>query len=239
MHKQIKILSTKILNTDVIEQAASDNISIECIPFIKTKYIADVDLQQQINGSGTPLKYVIFTSANAVRAVAQNLANQPAWDIFCISGSTKKAVQQLFPDSEILESAPYGDILANKILQRKEVGEVLFFCGNRRLDTIPQTLSNAGIVVRELVVYGTVLTPVKIDSAYDGVLFFSPSAAESFFQLNRLSQNSIVFAIGETTADALRKHCNDVRISAETTQQGVLKLVKESFLQQGNYDEKR
>jgi uroporphyrinogen-III synthase len=239
MHNQIKILSTKILNTDVIEQAASDNISIECIPFIETKYIADVDLQQQINWSGTPTKHVIFTSANAVKAVTQNLEDRPAWDIFCISGSTKKAVQQFFPGSEILEYAPYGDILANKILQRKEVSEVLFFCGSRRLDTIPKTLSNAGVVVRELVVYETILTPVKIDSAYDGVLFFSPSAVESFFQLNRLNSDTSVFAIGETTADALRKHCIDVRVSAETTQQGVLKVVKESFLQQGNYDEKR
>ncbi len=239
MYNQIKILSTKILDTDIIEQAASDNISIECVPFIETKYIADVDLQQQINGLGILLKDVIFTSANAVKAVAQSLANPPAWGIFCISGSTKKAVQQFFPGSKILGSAPYGDILADKILQRKEVSEVLFFCGSRRLDTIPQTLSNAGIAVQELVVYETTLTPVKIDSAYQGILFFSPSAVESFFQLNRLSSDTTVFAIGETTADALRKHCDDVRVSAETTQQGILKVVKESFLQQGNYDEKR
>ena len=41
---------------------------------------------------------------------------------------------------------------------------------------------------------------------YDGILFFSPSAVNSFFSLNKINEQTQIFAIGKTTADAIHKH---------------------------------
>jgi uroporphyrinogen-III synthase len=56
-----------------------------------------------------------------------------------------------------------------------------------------------------VVVYETIETPVKIDKKYNGILFFSPSAARSFFSINKIDTDTVLFAIGTTTAVELRK----------------------------------
>jgi uroporphyrinogen-III synthase len=62
--------------------------------------------------------------------------------------------------------------------------------------------------VKEIVVYKTIATPKKIEKKYDGILFFSPSAVKSFFQENKLDDQTILFAIGNTTADEVKKFSN-------------------------------
>jgi uroporphyrinogen-III synthase len=49
-----------------------------------------------------------------------------------------------------------------------------------------------------------------IDKVYDGILFFSPSAVESFFSKNKLPEQTVLFAIGNTTAKTIhRRYCNN------------------------------
>src|SRR5450759_2557524 len=51
---------------------------------------------------------------------------------------------------------------------------------------------------------------------YDGILFFSPSAVNSFFSLNKINEQIQIFAIGKTTADAIHQQINKDLIIAET-----------------------
>ena len=67
----------------------------------------------------------------------------------------------------------------------------------------------AGIVVSEVVVYETTETPEAVEKEYDGVMFYSPSAVRSFFKLNALKDEAIVFAIGATTAAEAKQFCNN------------------------------
>ena len=62
--------------------------------------------------------------------------------------------------------------------------------------------------MQELVVYQTQATPVRLKKEYDAVLFFSPTAVTSFFSINTLSQQTVLFALGGTTAGALRRFSN-------------------------------
>ena len=83
--------------------------------------------------------------------------------------------------------------LAEKIIPEINDREVIFFCGNLRRNDLPDALRQKGITVREITVYQTSLTPVTIEKEYDAVLFFSPSAAESFFSKNSLPAKTVLF----------------------------------------------
>lgn len=221
---QIEILSTKFLDGAIIQQAASKNIVIDCVPFIQIKTIATPELQQQIVTTLEEKDFVIFTSANAVEAVAQEFHTKPKLNVFCISGKTRKAVEGKFPGSSIIADAPTGADLARKIIDAK-IQSAVFFCGNKRLDTIPNTLKAHQIKLTEIVVYETLLTPHKIEQDYNGVLFFSPSAVESFFNVNEPKECPIAFSFAASTYHSLQPIIKEIILSQTPSEQGMLNAV--------------
>ena len=77
-------------------------------------------------------------------------------------------------------------------------------------------LRQRGIDVNEIIVYQTINLPHKIEQEYHGILFFSPSAVQSFFQKNKLSDTTILFAIGNTTANEIKKFTNNKIIISDS-----------------------
>jgi uroporphyrinogen-III synthase len=73
------------------------------------------------------------------------------------------------------------------------------------LDTLPHGLKAAGFAVKEYIVYKTELTPRKIFRDYNVILFFSPSAVESYFSVNNWDKKMVAVSIGHTTSVALTK----------------------------------
>ena len=70
--------------------------------------------------------------------------------------------------------------------------------------------------VKEIIVYQTTTIKHSIQKLYNGILFFSPSGVESFFCNNQLTEKTILFAIGNTTAKEIKKHSdNQIVISDE------------------------
>jgi uroporphyrinogen-III synthase len=222
----IHILSTKVLGKAILEDAASKNIIIDCIPFIETKAITDIHISlTEVVGSA-----IVFTSKQAVKAVAgfSNIMSDAA--IFCISGATKNTVEKYFPQSNIKDTAADAKGLAEKIVTHKEVSSVTFFCGNKRLSTLPAILKQNGMNVNEIVVYETLLTPHKIENNYDGIAFFSPSAVQSFFSVNKPDENMVAFAIGKTTAEALQLFTNNIVQPDFPDQKSMLEKINKYFL---------
>jgi len=101
--------------------------------------------------------------------------------------------------------------------------KIIFFCGDQRRDELPAILKDHGIEVEEIVVYKTIPQTIRIDKQYDGIAFYSPSAVDSFFSVNDLNASTIVFSIGLTTSDAIRKYVDNKIIV--TTQPGKENLV--------------
>ncbi|HEX5668158.1 MAG TPA: uroporphyrinogen-III synthase, partial [Chitinophagaceae bacterium] len=65
---------------------------------------------------------------------------------------------------------------------------------------------------------------------FDGIIFFSPSAVESFFSMNQISNNTICFAIGDTTANALKQHTNNrIMVAKNPRQEDVIAMVIDHF----------
>ena len=231
-----KILSTKKLEASLIEKAKLNNIEIIEQAAISINIISTKEKWQEIHHSAEATsQYVVFTSSYAVQAIKSFLhfyVNTTAiqWKIFSLSGRTKESIKghlDLF--GEIIDTAQDASSLAKKIIEHK-VEKVIFFCGNKRRYELPDALKKAGIVVKELIVYNMTETAQPATDDVDGVLFFSPSAVNSFFTVNSLKKNTVCFAIGKTTAKGVSQFSNNKTIISELpNQEGVLAAVTRIF----------
>src|SRR5437762_5334677 len=206
LQNKIDILCTKAIDEALIKDAASKNIFIDASSFIRTEPIRSKEIKQEIEQAFMLTATVVFTSANAVEAVAAELGEQkPDWKIFCIGHATCQLAKKYFEKNLIAGSADNARELAGLIIHKAD-SEVIFFCGDQRRNELPDLLRKNNIRVKEMVIYQTIATPYKIEKKYDGILFFSPTGVQSFFQKNKLDNQTILFAIGNTTADEIRKY---------------------------------
>ena len=207
---KITILSTRPLQAAIVNKAAEQNIFIEAVSFIETEPIAGKDLKKNIAGFAKQSQTVVFTSMNAVETVVWYLDQvKPNWKIFCIGPATKKLATGYFGEEAITGIADSASALADEIISRKNIPAVLFFCGDKRRDELPEKLKMQGIEVNEIVVYKTIASSQQIKKKYDAILFYSPSAVASFFSANKIPGETILFAIGNTTAAEIKKFANN------------------------------
>jgi uroporphyrinogen-III synthase len=85
-----------------------------------------------------------------------------------------------------------------------------------RRATLPDALTAAGISFTEIETYETTLTPNKITATVDGLLFYSPSAVQSFLKNNKITKQTC-FCIGTTTAEALQNITDNIIIANQPT----------------------
>jgi len=89
--------------------------------------------------------------------------------------------------------------------------------------------------VKEIIVYQTTTIKHSIQKLYDGILFFSPSGVESFFCNNQLSEKTILFAIGNSTAKEIKKHSdNQIVISDQPGKEKLASKMIDFFNQKLN-----
>lgn len=204
MQPEIQILSTKKIGRSSIQGAAENNICIDELNFIKIEEKISDDMRRHILQLSLQNRNVIFTSANAARAVGKIISGKTSWNIFCIEPATKEIVQNSFKNSLIAASGKNAKELLEKITSYKSIKQIIFFCGNQRRELLPSGLKKAGINVEEIVVYKTAEEPHSLSKKYDGILFFSPSGVRSFFLKNTASPDAVFFAIGDTTAKEIK-----------------------------------
>jgi uroporphyrinogen-III synthase len=168
---------------------------------------------------------------NAVEAVADELEDQrPDWKIYSIGTTTSRLVKKHFGEEAIAGTANSASELAELIVDEREDSEVIFFCGDQRREELPEILRNNDIEVNEIVVYKTIVVHHKLSKQYHGILFFSPSAVESFFSSNKADTSTVLFAIGNTTANAIKKISNNkIIISDEPGKENLFRKMIEYF----------
>lgn len=207
---KIQILSTRPLNKSLVQEANAAGISIDELSFIETEAIQDVATQQEIEQAYLQSSTVVFTSMNAVDAVvAWQDGQQPDWVIYCMGNTTKQKLKENFGDHSVVGTANNAAELAELIAEESDAEEVIFFCGEQRRDELPAILRKKRIDVHEIIVYETIHTPHKINKTYQAILFYSPSAVSSFFSNNKIPGQTILFAIGTTTANTIQQYCNN------------------------------
>lgn len=204
-----KVLSTKGLDPSVIEKAKAHGIVIKEQEAIRIQPILTKEKWDEIFSIlEKRLEHAVFTSSNAVTALKKYLNDfvnhlPPQWKIFCLSGKTKDLLVQNEEVFGTIEGTADNAGALAKVIISKGVKEVLFFCGSKRREELPAMLKRAGVQVHEVVVYDTVETPITMEEDFGAILFFSPSAVQSFFAANQLKENTVCFAIGQTTAESI------------------------------------
>lgn len=245
----LRILSTRPLDTSLIDEAAAQGIILDIRSFIETRPITAEALNRHIRELSVHPLTAIFTSINAVEAVAgflraetgsAPLNNTLPWKIFCLGYATRTLAREYFGEEAFAEtsdsSTPFDSagVLADFIIRQGVTQEVFFFCGDQRREELPNKLQQQGIRVNEITVYSTTQIPQKTDSSYDGIVFFSPSAVHSFFSANPLPADAtLLFAIGQTTAAAIRSYCtNQIITSLSPEKTALIRQVIDHFKSQ-------
>lgn len=192
-----RVLSTKLLSPGQQQLLLNSDVSFVHANFIG---IAPLPFDQE-----DTVENAIFTSKNALRFVAKK--SVIIKNTFCV-GPKSKAMAEA-QGYLVIESANNAESLAQSIVENHARRSFVFFSGARRRDILPKILKAHKISFKEVTVYNTLLTPKTFGGSYDGVLFFSPSAVESFIEYNDLN-NTVCFCIGETTAAIAEKYSNDI-----------------------------
>ncbi|TGD58713.1 uroporphyrinogen-III synthase [Flavobacterium humi] len=220
MQNQIRIVSTKKLLSNQKQYLLNADFNVIEADFIKT-HNKPFDLNH-INNN------LIFTSQNAVLSVLEHeKADQlKSKNAFCVGLKTKELLEK--NGFNVMAYTGYAQDLAEIIALVYTEESYTFFSGNLRRDTLPDALKRAHIQYNEITVYETLLTPQKINAKADGILFFSPSAVESFLKENTI-KNEICFCIGNTTAEALEtnKIKNIVIANQPTVENTIIQCLNE------------
>lgn len=227
-----KVLTTKKL-TDELYKNADPAFELVTEEMTAIFPVEDPRTRGQVLKYAEGRRHVVFTSTHSVDIVEDILHHdnkeRPQWSVFTLEGRTKAAVIRFFPQEAIGATAANAAELAKKIIDQK-LKEVVFFCGNLRRPELPRMLAEAGIKVHEVEVYETFGTPRPIAQDYEAVLFFSPSAVDSFFLSNKLDPSVVCFTLGTTTAKALSGYTkNKVVISTGTSQEEMMDTVYSYF----------
>ncbi|WP_037318512.1 uroporphyrinogen-III synthase [Salegentibacter sp. Hel_I_6] len=169
------------------------------------------------------IKNAIFTSKKAVNAVLDKIE---AENCFCVGQKTAEVLS--YNGFHIQEIADYGKDLAETITKKYTAETFTFFCGNKRRDEIPEILEYKNVQFTEIEVYKTGLNPQSFSQEFDGILFFSPSAVQSFTAKNEL-KSAMAFCIGTTTASEAKKHTNNLIIATKPSIENVIVQVVKYF----------
>ena len=214
MAENIRILSTKILLSNQKQFLLNANLSVIEADFIETQSLP-------IEDNVTVNEALIFTSQNAVNAVLEfdTLLELKSKKVFCVGIKSKALLEE---NGFIVQAhAGYAAELAEIIYLSYTNLSFTFFSGNLRRDVLPEMLKTNGISFNEIEVYETILTPQKINSKPDGMLFYSPSGVESYLKENKIT-DEMCFCIGTTTAKALENITNNIIIANQPSVENVI-----------------
>ncbi|MFK6999591.1 uroporphyrinogen-III synthase [Flavobacterium oreochromis] len=213
MTKSIRIVSTKKLLISQKQFLLNTKLSVIDADFIsiRPKHATFETLEE----------ILLFTSQNAVKAILEfnNVEKIKNKRIFCVGNKTKVLLQN--QGFNVEATANYATELAEIISSKYPNHSYTFFSGNLRQDALPKKLKEAKIILKEIEVYETVLTPLKVKTKVDGILFYSPSGVESYLKENKIT-NEACFCIGKTTAKALEGFTKNIIIANEPSIENVI-----------------
>ncbi len=215
------ILSTKVLSEYLREQLISNRIAIRDEDFISIAY-------NQIDLKSDALDHVVLiTSKNIIESLldSNQLHVLEGKAIYCVGSSIPKlleaygiSIQQSFQNAKAL----------GEFIVQQDIKSVTFLRGNKSRPELPQLLQEHGVLLKQYKLYTTRLTPKKMEQSFDGLLFFCPSAVESYLTNHHINNEQII-CIGQTTASAVQPYSNNIMIADHQKVSSVIQKTIELF----------
>lgn len=189
-------------------------IKIECEPLISIQSAKFDPLELDPNIAW------VFSSKTAVNMVKEYTFPKT---VYCIGEKTAEAIPQA-----IIPDIPTAESLANLIVSLNEK-KVIFICGDKRRDELPNLLKLNTIQVKEVIVYKTKNIKKSVNlQGIDGLAFMSPSAVYSMNENGGFGELPC-FAIGPTTAQALESLGQNFIISKQSNAKSIVNAARQYF----------
>lgn len=214
MEDKVRVVSTKKLLPAQRQYLLNANFALIDADYIEVR-------SKAFTISAKTADYLIFSSQNAVESILANseLNALRTKKCFAVGQKTKTALET--NGFEVIALADYAAELASIICNQYADKSYTFFCGNLRKEILPEALKLAGVNFQEVEVYETMLRPQRILSKPDVILFFSPSAVESYLQSNAIT-NETCFCIGKTTAELVEKVTSQLIVANQPSVENVI-----------------
>ena len=212
-----RLLSTKKLSkaqTQLILNAGFSYVEYNAIHIEPLEFNAPKEISK-----------AIFTSQNSVRTVLSKKIQ--IQECLCVGSKTKALLEE--NGQKVTKMTENASELGNFIQKSYQNETFYFFSGTIRRDEIPNAIKNSKNSISEIKTYKTTLNLVNFSQNWDGILFFSPSGVQSYFQKNTShdSEVDIAFCIGETTQSEAKKYTPYTYIANTPTVESVIaKAVK-------------
>lgn len=199
--------------------------------------------------------WLIFTSAEAVRAVARRSAKlghrlEQAWSsllVAAVGPVTAEEVKRHKLGVNFVAQTHNGVALAQELGERVRGKKVLLPRSDRAKRDLPDALRSQGATVAEVIAYRT-LRPAESDQlkfdeianggadGADAILFFSPSAVQHYAKLvgaeklRAIQDRLATTAVGPVTAKALREAgVKRIVVASDTTAASVIDALERYF----------
>ena len=220
----MRLLSTKILSPQFRDRLIQLGCSVVEYPFIKISPLK-WELQKIENA-------LIFTSQNAIKLAFEstNISDQIRnKNCYCVGEKTKLLLEE--NDQKVVKMSKNASDLAHFIAKNCKNESFSFFCGKQRRPEIEHLLEQYDIPLKIHELYETLLTPKHFESPFDGVLFFSPSAVNSYFLKNTWPEDAYGFCIGPTTAGTLKTHTPNVLEAKNPSENHLISAIHQHYTQ--------
>ena len=210
---EFRLLSTKCLSVEQQNRLIQTGVSYSCWDYIKS---TPTDFKANPEN-----KSLIFSSQNAVKSVF-NQFRFSGNNCYCVGGKTQKLLEE--NGQKVVKMTQNASILADFILKNTKKEPFLFFTGNQRMPVIEAAFARENRSLEVVETYTSRAQP-KAMGNYDAVIFYSPSGVESYIQNNSLA-DSTSFAIGETTAQSLKKYTDNIITATQPTVEHLIAAVR-------------
>lgn len=207
----MRLLATKKLSLSLKDRLIQHGFSVVEQPFIQIEPLA-------INIDSTK-DHLIFTSQNAVKIAFSNAHIRPLLvgkKYYCVGEKTKSILEE--NGQKVIKTAQNSAKLVDFFKKTLKNERFSFFCGKLRRPEIEGFFHDYQISYDIFEIYNTTLIPKALDTTFNGILFFSPSAVSSFFKANSWKPQTQGFCIGKTTASALKKFTPNYSIAKEASE---------------------
>ena len=211
----VKVLSTKKLT--LAQQSLLLNAGLRLVMYDAIKI-------KSVNAQITPNDYIVITSKNAIPAVKEVLSSAKL--VFCVGTKTEQLL--LKHGAKRVVSKSNASQLATHIIDHHKEKNFVFYCGTMRRNELPKKLQEHNVLLKEIVVYETILTEEKVKGSFDAILFFSPSAVKSYLAVNVMNE-AVAFCIGATTASAFEGENITVSTANQSTIESTIVKVVNHF----------
>lgn len=225
-NKKPSILFTTQLTEQKRSLLEDGKLLIESIPFITFEYLMPAMWLSQVPKHADAW---IFTSKKAVRAINPMIKDLIIPNhIFAVGAKTAEKLEEL--GLEVTIPDEYNAVALAHKMKELELKEVVHFCGNLKAADLSKLLGDS-TNLHPIEVYRTKQTTHKINAGeFDGIVFMSRSAIESFSEQNSIPENMQVFCIGPTTEQAANEAGMEQCITPEySTLDSLMESIQEFY----------